>query len=86
MEKDFTVDQRVQVMTRCFDIMEEVLSEKKYSSKKEVLEQMKNRALKLDKGGPVPEVEKLAVMEAYKKLDGLTFAEIQEIIDIIKEP
>lgn len=83
-EKDFTADQRVKILERSFDMMEEILLKKEYKSKEEVLEEMKKKALKLDKDDSVPEVEKRAVMDAYRKLEGLTYAEIKEIIDILK--
>jgi hypothetical protein len=83
-EKDFTADQRVKILERSFDMMEEILLKKEYKSKEEVLEEMKKKALKLDKDDSVPEVEKRAAMGAYRKLEGLTYAEIKEIIDILK--
>ena len=75
----------VEAMELSFKILETVLVLKDYKSKAEVLKVAEvMRKVALD-SAEYPKTVKEAYIEAYKKLDGLTFDEMMEIKSIIVE-
>lgn len=73
----------MKILELSFDVFETILLAKKYNSKEEVMLAMKN-ALNLTKdNATMPTELKLAYVEAYKKLDILTWEEMLEVIAIL---
>ena len=74
---------RIQILEKCFDIMEEVIvkgfvenSEKKTRKNFETILAEKRKSL-------VTDIDKEAILEVYSKLDNLTYIEIGELYSII---
>ncbi len=81
MEKNISME----AMDLSFKILETILVLKDYKTKEEVLKVatvMRGVALESEE---YPKVVKDAYIEAYNKLDGLTFEEMMEIKDIIED-
>lgn len=75
----------MEAMDLSFKILETILILKDYKTKAEVLKVanvMRGVALNSDE---YPKTIKDAYIEAYKKLDGLTFEEMMEIKEIIED-
>ncbi len=75
----------MEAMDLSFKILETILILKDYKNKQEILkvaDVMRNVALNSDE---YPKVVKDAYIEAYKKLDGLSYEEMMEIKDIIED-
>ena len=74
---------RIKVLELSFTVMENLLLSKDFQSKEEVMATMKKLVDKTSKDEKMPIELKLGYAEAYRKLDNLTWVEIQEIKDII---
>ena len=74
---------RIQVLERCFEIMEEVIrngyvtdGEKQTRKNFETILAEKRKSLNTD-------IDKEAILEVYTKLDNLTYIELGELYEII---
>ena len=77
--------QRIKVLELSFQIMENLLMSKNFLSKQEVMQTAKKSVEISHEDAKMPVAIKLAYAEAYKKLNGLTWEEMQEIKEIISE-
>jgi len=76
---------QIKIMELSFTIMEKILTEKKYTSKEEVMSVVKNAIIIAEKNDQLPTEIKMAYTEAYEKLNSLTWDEMEEIRKIIDE-
>lgn len=67
-----------------FKILEEILTLKEYSSREEVIK-VGETMLKIAENGAYSDKIKAAYKEAMNKLNGLSFDEMKEIINILAE-
>ena len=74
---------RIKILELSFTVMENLLLSKDFKSKEEVMLAIKKAVEMTSKDEKMPIELKLGYAEAYKKLDNLTWVEIQEIKDII---
>lgn len=77
--------QRIKILELSFQIMENLLMSKEYTSKEEVIASAKKAVDISSKDTKMPIEIKMGYAEAYKKLNGLTWEEMLEIKDIISE-
>ena len=77
--------QRIKILELSFQIMENLLMRKEYTSKEEVIASAKKAVDISSKDTKMPIEIKMGYAEAYKKLNGLTWEEMLEIKDIISE-
>lgn len=77
--------QKIKILELSFQIMENLLMSKDFTSKQEVMV-MAKKAVDISNADKKMPIElKLGYAEAYRKLNGLSWEEIQEIKDIISE-
>ncbi len=76
---------QIKIMELSFNIMEKILTEKKYTNKEEVMSVVKNAIIIAEKNDQLPTEIKMAYTEAYEKLNSLTWDEMEEIRKIIDE-
>lgn len=77
--------QKIKILELSFNIMENLIMSKNFTSKQEVMESAKKAVEISNKDPKMPIEVKVAYAEAYKKLNGLSWEEIVEIKDIISE-
>ena len=74
---------RIKILELSFNIMEDMLVKNDFQDKQELMAAMKRAVDKTQQDTSMPIELKLGYAEAYKKLDGLTWAEIKESKDIV---
>ena len=77
--------QKIKILELSFQIMENLLMSKQFTSKEEVMASAKKAVDISSKDAKMPIEVKLGYAEAYKKLSGLTWEEMVEIKEIISE-
>lgn len=78
-------ESKIRIMELSFTILEKILLAKKYESKQQVLEYA-IKSLELARNNDkMPTELKMAYLEAVSKIKSLSFEEIKEIINIIKD-
>lgn len=76
---------QIKVMELTFTVLEKILLAKTYNSKEEVLQYAVKCLETARASEKMPQELKIAYLEAVTKLKNLSFEEIQEIINIIKD-
>ncbi len=76
---------RIKILELSFSIMENLLLSKEFKNKEELLAAAKKGVDISQRDEKMPIELKLAYVEAYTKLDSLSWEEIQEIKDIISD-
>ena len=77
--------QKIKILELSFQIMENLLMSKEFTSKEEVIAAAKKAVDISSKDAKMPIEIKIAYAEAYKKLNGLSWEEMVEIKEIISE-
>lgn len=76
---------QIKVMELTFTVLEKILLAKTYNNKEEVLQYAVKCLETARASDKMPQELKVAYLEAVTKLKNLSFEEIQEIINIIKD-
>lgn len=76
---------RIKILELSFNIMENLLTSRKYASKEELIAFAKKALDKSVENAEMPIELKMGYAEAYRKLESLSWEEIQEIIEIISD-
>ena len=76
---------RIKILELSFNVMENLLTNKDYANKDELMLAAKKAVEISNQNEKMPLELKMGYAEAYKKLEGLTWEEILEIKEIISE-
>ena len=76
---------RIKILELSFNVMENLLTNKDYANKDELMLAAKKAVEISNQNQKMPLELKMGYAEAYKKLEGLTWEEILEIKEIISE-